>query len=92
MVDVAISTMMLVHVFTLHSYLVVIREDSVVRQVEPVEVVSTIFRDENPNKRDNFSAARSVLLRKSSALPNRASRVTEGLESSFAQKIQEPLA
>ena len=69
----------------------VIRQDSVVGQVEPVKVVSTVFRYEHPKKRDNFSVARRVLLRKRSTLPNEVSRVTEGLDSSFAQRIQEPL-
>ena len=33
-----------------------------------------------------------MLLRERSTLPNKASRMTEGLESSFSQKIQGPLA
>ena len=33
-----------------------------------------------------------MLLAEWSALPNKVSRVTEGLDSSFAQNIQEPLA
>ena len=76
----------------LHSYPVVIRQDSVVRQLEPMEVESTIFRCENPTERDNFSAARRVLFRDGSAPLHKASRVTEGLGSSFAQKILGPLA
>ena len=70
----------------------VIRQDSVVGQVEPVEMMSTISRCENPNMRDNIPAARRVLLRERSALPNKVSRVTVGPESSLAQNIQEPLA
>ena len=92
MVDVAISTTVPICVFNPHSYLVVIRQDSMLGQVELVEVVSTISRCENPNERDNFSAARRVLLRERSVLPDKASKVTEGPEGSFVQKIQEPLA
>ena len=62
-VDVAINTMVSVHVFNQHSYLMVIRQDPTVGQVEPVELVSTILRCENPNERDIFSAARKVQLR-----------------------------
>ena len=63
MVYVANGTVVLVHVFNLHSYQVVIRQHSVVGQVEPVEVVSTISGCESPNDRDNFSEARRILLR-----------------------------
>ena len=62
-VDVAIGTMVLVHVFNPHSYLVAIRQDSMVGWVEWVEVVRTILRCENPNKRDNVSAARRMQMR-----------------------------
>ena len=41
MVDAAIGTMVPVHVFNPNSYLVVIRQDSVLGQVDPVELVST---------------------------------------------------
>ena len=92
MVDVVISTMVPAHVFNQNSYPVVIRQDYMLGQVEPVEMVSIILRCENPNEKDNFSAARRMLLRERSALPNKASRVTMGPESSFAQNIQEPLA
>ena len=83
MADLAISTLVPVNVFNLHRYLVVIKQDSMVGQVELVEVVSTNLRCENPNERDNFLEARRLLLRQKSALPCKASRVTEGLESSF---------
>ena len=53
-----------------------------VGQVEPVEVMSTILRYENPTERDKFSAAGRVLLR------DGTSRVTEGQKSSYAHKIQ----
>ena len=72
MVDVAIWTTVPVHVFNQHSYLVVIRQDFVVRQIEPVEVVSTISRYDNPSERDNFSAGRWVLLTDGSTLLNKA--------------------
>ena len=49
--DTAISTMVPVHVFNPHSYPMAIRQDSVVGQVEPVEVVSTILRCKNHNER-----------------------------------------
>ena len=91
-VDAVISTMMPVHVLNPHCYPVVIREDSMVGQVEPVEGVNTVLRCKNPNERNNISAARRLLLRERSALLNKASRVTEGPESSFVQNIQEPLA
>ena len=63
MVDAAIDTLVTVHMFNPHSYPVVIRQDSVVGEIEPVEVVSTILRCENANERENFSAARRVLFR-----------------------------
>ena len=62
MVNVATSTMVPACAFNPCSYSVVIRQDSVVGQVEPVEEVSTLLQYENPNKRDNLSAARRVLL------------------------------
>ena len=80
MVDVATDTMVPVHLFNPHNYPVVIRQDSVVEQVEPVEVVSTISRCENLNEGDNFSAARRVLLRVGPASPCRASLMREGWE------------
>ena len=61
-------------------------------EVEPLKVMNAILRCENLNERDTSSAARMVLLRDGSALPNKASGMTEGPESTFVQKIQEPLA
>ena len=46
-----------------------------------MEVVNTISRCENPNERDNFSAARRVLLRDGPALLHWASQMTERQES-----------
>ena len=77
MANAAISITVAVHVFNPRGYLAVIRQDTMVGQVEPVEVVSTILGCKNPKKRDNFSVARRVLLTERSPLPNKASRVTE---------------
>ena len=55
--------------------------------MEPVDVVSTISRYKNPNEKGNFSATRRVPLKEKFPLPNKASRVTKGLENSFAKNI-----
>ena len=41
-VDASNNTIPPVHLFNYHSYLVAVRQDSVVGQVEPVDAVSTI--------------------------------------------------
>ena len=90
--DLANSTTVPVNFFNPHSYLVGVREDSVVGQLETVDEVSTIIRYKNLNEKSNLSAPRWVLLQEKSVLPSKCSRVTKGQENSFAQNIQEPMA
>ena len=61
-VDVANTTTIPVHIFNPHSNPIVIRQDSVVGQVETVKVQQTIAKHENPNEVGNNSAARRVTL------------------------------
>ena len=90
-VDVANSTTVSVHIFNPHSWPVIATQDSVVGQVEPVDIVSTVPKCENPlRKRGNYLAMRRELLNKKSMLPNKASRVMKGQEKLFAQHIQDP--
>ena len=49
-----------------------------VGQVEPVGVVSTISRFENPNNKGNFSATGCMMLKEKSVILNKASRVSKG--------------
>ena len=61
-VDAANSFTVPVHIFNPHGNPIVIRQDSVVGQVETVKVQQTIGEHENPNKVGNDSAVRSVAL------------------------------
>ena len=54
-VNVANSTTMSVHLSNLHSYPVVVRKDSIVCQMEPLDVANTISRYENAKEKGNFS-------------------------------------
>ena len=53
-VDTAIGTMEPVHVSNPHSYPVVIKQNPMVGEAEPVKVVSTISRCENTVRGINF--------------------------------------
>ena len=61
-VDAANSTTVPVCIFNPHSSAIVIKQDSVVGQVETVKVQQTIAKHENPNEVSNNSAARRVTL------------------------------
>ena len=61
-VDVANTTKIPVCIFNPHSNPIVIRQDSVVGQVETVEIQQTVAKHENPDKVSNDSAARRVTL------------------------------
>ena len=61
-VDVAYTTTIPVCIFNTHSSPIVIKQDSVVGQVETVKVQQTIAKYENPNEVGNNSAARRVTL------------------------------
>ena len=91
-VDASSNTTVTVCILNPHSYPIVVRQDSVVSQVEPVDVVHTISECENPSEKSNCSATRRVLLGEKSMLPGKAHRVTKGQKRSFAQYVQEPLA
>ena len=67
-VDVANSTTIPVCIFNPHSNPVVIRQDSVVGQVETVKVQQTIAKHENPNEVGNDSAVRRVTLQERGGL------------------------
>ena len=67
-VDAANTTTIPVHIFNPHSNPIVIRQDSVVGQVETVKVQQTIAEHENPNEVGNDSAARRVTLRETGGL------------------------
>ena len=90
-VDAANSTTVPVCIFNPHCYPVIVRQDSVVGQVKPVDIVSTVLKCKNPGERGNYSVMRRVLLNEKSTLPNKASRVMKGQEKLFAQYIQKPL-
>ena len=68
-VDVPTSMTVPVYLFNPHSYPIVVREVSVVGQVEPMNVESTISRYGNPNEGGKFSAPRRVLLKGSLSYP-----------------------
>ena len=70
-VDVANTTTIPVHIFNPHSNPIVIRQDSVVGQVETVKVQQTIAEYENPNEVGNDSAARRVTLHGTGGLKGR---------------------
>ena len=91
-VDAAKSTAVPVHLFNQHSYLVVVRQNSMVGQVELVDVVSTISRCKNPNEMGNFSATGWVPLKEKSVLPNKDSWETKSQRNVFIKSNQEPLA
>ena len=67
-VDAANSTTIPVHIFNPHSNPIVIRQDSVVGQVETVKVQQTIAEHENPNEVGNDSAVRRVTLQETGGL------------------------
>ena len=77
-VDSANSTTVPVCIFNPHNYLVVVMQDSVVGQVELVDVVTTITRYKNSNEKGNFPVTGQMLLKKKSLLLNKASRLTKG--------------
>ena len=83
------STTVPVCIFNPHSYPVIVRQDSVVGQVEQVDIVSTVSKCENPEV--NYLVMRREPLNEKSTLPHKASRVMKGQEKLFAQHIQEPL-
>ena len=60
--DVAKSTTIPMCIFNPHSNPIVIRQDSVVGQVETVKVQQTIAEHENPGEVGNDSAVRRVTL------------------------------
>ena len=67
-VDAANTTTIPVCIFNPHSNPIVIRQDSVVGQVETVKVQQTIAKHENPNEVGNNSAARRVTLQETGGL------------------------
>ena len=67
-VEVANTTTIPVHIFNPQSNPIVIRQDSVVWQVETVKVQQTIAKHENPNEVWNNSAARRVTLQETGGL------------------------
>ena len=52
-VDASSSTTVPICIFNPQSYPVVVKQDSVVGQVEPVDVVCTVSKCENPNDKGN---------------------------------------
>ena len=49
-VDAVNSTTVPVHIFNPYSYPIIVRQDSVVGQVEPVDIVSTVSNVKTPRK------------------------------------------
>ena len=70
-VDAANSTTIPVCIFNPHSNPIIIRQDSVVGQVETVKVQQTIAEHENPNEVGNDSAVRRVTLQETGGLKGR---------------------
>ena len=91
-VDASSSTTVPICIFNPQSYRVVVKQDSVVGQVEPVDVVRTVSKCENPNEKGNCSATRRVLLNRESTLPSKTLRVTKGQKKSFVHYVQGSLA
>ena len=91
-VDVSSSTTVPIHIFNPQSYRVVVKQDSVAGPVEPVDVVHTVSKCENPNEKHNCSATRRVLLNRESTLPSKTHRVTKGQKKSFVHYVQGSLA
>ena len=71
-VDASSNTAVPVCILNPHRYPIVVRQDSVVDQVEPVDVVHTISECANPSEKSNCSATRRVLLGEKSTLPGKA--------------------
>ena len=80
-VDASSSATVPIRIFNPQSYLVVVKQDFVVGQVEPVDVVHTVSKCENPNDKGNCSATRRVLLNRESTLPSKTRRGQRGRKS-----------
>ena len=87
-IDASSSTTVPISIYNPQSYPVVVKQDSVVGQVEPVDVVRTVSKCENPNEKGNCSATRRVLLNRESTLPSKTRRVMKGQKKSFVQRVQ----
>ena len=91
-VDASSSTTVPIRIFNPQSYPVVVKQDSVVGQVESVDVVRTVSKCENPNDKGNCSVTRRVLLNRESTLTSKTRRVMKGQKKSFVYYVQGSLA